>query len=378
MELYEGENRFENHLIQKANQLNLPYGGGIELLPICNMRCNMCYIYNNEKEIYNQILRAEEWIKIGEKAREAGVLCVLLTGGEPLLHPDFKEIYLAYRKMGFIITVNTNGTLINEKWANFFEENPCRRLNITLYGASNNTYEKLCHNPIGFSQITKALTLLNEKNIKYRLNFTMTKENRNDLNKLVKLAEEFNASFIPATYIFPPARRDSGKEKFHESRMSPYEAAETRINATFLRNPHVDKQDQARKLLESITGPIAIASYNTGFSCTAGRSGYWINWQGILSPCTMIPAPNADLKQISFEKGWKEIVEKVSKIQTCNECKICRKKFFCQSCAAACLLENEDFSKKPSYLCEVTDAMIQILLSCLPIEEQTKYANILN
>lgn len=371
MELYEASGQYELALRRKAEVAKLPLGGGMELLPLCNMSCNMCYIQQNTEEIRHSLLRKEDWLAIAAKARDAGVLFILLTGGEPLLHPDFKEIYLAMQQMGFILTVNTNGTLIDEEWADFFAAHPCRRLNVTVYGAGNHTYQTLCHNPYGFDQVMRGLRLLKERQVNCRINITLTKENRQELKQIVGIARTLEMLFMPATYIF---RSVSG---LTESRMSPYEAAETRLEAVFLSNPEADRVQQARLLLENVCGPLAIPSYQEGFSCTAGRSGYWINWQGILTPCCMIDAPGVDLKTRSFTEGWQEIIQRVSRIETCRECKICRKKFFCQSCAAASYVENGNFTKKPEYLCELTDAMIDILLTYLAEEERQHYKEIL-
>ena len=64
----------------------------------------------------------EEWTKVAEDMMKAGTLFVLLTGGEPLLYPHFRELYQKLRGLGMIVTINTNGTLIDEEWADFFAE----------------------------------------------------------------------------------------------------------------------------------------------------------------------------------------------------------------------------------------------------------------
>ena len=66
--------------------------------------------------------------------------------------------------MGMILTLNTNGTLINEEWAEFFAKNKPRRINITLYGSKNETYENLCHMKDGFDKTIRGIELL--KNIR--------------------------------------------------------------------------------------------------------------------------------------------------------------------------------------------------------------------
>ena len=123
--------------------------GSLELLPLCNMNCDMCYVRLSarETEAKGGLHTADEWIGLGREMQKAGVLFLLLTGGEPLLFPDFQKLYVELRQMGMILTVNTNGTLLDEGWADFFGRYKPRRINITLYGADDSAYEKLCHYP---------------------------------------------------------------------------------------------------------------------------------------------------------------------------------------------------------------------------------------
>ena len=60
---------------------------------------------------------ADEWLKVAKEAADMGCLFLLLTGGEPLLHPEFKQIYRGLQELGIYLTVNTNGTLIDEEMA---------------------------------------------------------------------------------------------------------------------------------------------------------------------------------------------------------------------------------------------------------------------
>ncbi|MCD8383683.1 MAG: radical SAM protein [Clostridiales bacterium] len=373
MELYETESPVEDYLRAKADALRYPLGGGFELLPLCNMNCNMCYVRHNVSELEQPLLTKEEWLHIAQEAKEAGVLFLLITGGEPLLYPEFRALYLALREMGFILTVNTNATLIDEEWADFFAENPCRRLNVTLYGASNETYDRLCHNPKGFTQTVNAVRLLLERNVMLRLNFTLTRENRNDLEDMVKLARELEVPFVPASYLFPPGMRSNENERFYQSRMSPREAAETRLKATILRNPGTTLEEQARLLLKQMETPHGNVVMNQGFTCSAARSGFWVNWQGNLTACGMLETPSVDLRQSDFLSAWREIVAEVQSLSNCDECNRCPKKFFCQSCAASCLGECGDIHRKPQYLCDITDAMLDILLEQLPAEERAEH-----
>ena len=111
MEPLEGATTVERMLLDQARRTCAPANGSIELLPLCNMNCDMCYVRlsKEEMEAKGRLRTADEWLEIGKQMKEAGVLFLLLTGGEPFLYPDFRRLYLELRKMGMIITINTNG-----------------------------------------------------------------------------------------------------------------------------------------------------------------------------------------------------------------------------------------------------------------------------
>ena len=130
MEHLEGATTAERALIERASEQRLPINGSIELLPLCNMNCGMCYVRLSREEMERQgrLRTAEEWLSVARQLKDAGTLFLLLTGGEPLIYPAFKQLYTALRALGFLITINTNGTLIDEDWAAFFGQHKPRRL----------------------------------------------------------------------------------------------------------------------------------------------------------------------------------------------------------------------------------------------------------
>ena len=103
----------EQKLFMWAESRKEPIYGVLELTPMCNMNCDMCYVRLSREEMDNQgkMLSLERWLELAREMKDAGVLFVLLTGGEPLLYPWFKELYLELLNMGMVVTVNSNGTL---------------------------------------------------------------------------------------------------------------------------------------------------------------------------------------------------------------------------------------------------------------------------
>ena len=175
---------FERSLLQKARQKHIPVTGALELLPLCNMNCDMCYVRLSRSEMERQgrLRTVEEWVRLAEQMQKAGTVFLLLTGGEPLLFPDFKTLYRRLRNLGMILTINTNGTLLDEAWADFFATYPPRRINITLYGADAASYDRLCHFPQGFDQTLRAVRLLRARNVDVKISCSVTKKNPQDFS----------------------------------------------------------------------------------------------------------------------------------------------------------------------------------------------------
>ena len=372
MELYEAQGDAERFLMQKAEARYLPFGGAMELLPLCNMRCRMCYIRACGEAVGEKILPAEEWIRIGRQCVDAGVLYMLLTGGEPLLHPEFEKIYLALKNMGLVINLNTNGTLIDEARADFFAQNPCRKINITLYGAGPETYGRLCGYPQGFEKTVHAIRLLKERGLLVNVNLTFTRDNAADLEEMLSLCADLGVGTKPVFYMFPPLRGGEAGS-FRSARLSPEEAAAGRVRQILLKDPEKSAQEKARLFLAPIKYPIPLAPYGKGFYCSAARSGFWISWQGKLLPCGMASGFEEDLKELSFSEAWGKIVERGKETETCRACQECAKRLLCPTCAAATYCETGSYAEKPDYLCRMTDAAIEIMLSYLEKEEADTY-----
>ena len=198
----------EKRLIQKAYIKQAPINGSLELLPLCNMNCDMCYVRLSKAEMEQKgrLRTKEEWISLAHQMKDAGTLFLLLTGGEPLLFPEFKELYKELQNMGMILTINSNGTLINEEWADFFAKYKPRRINITLYGADDQAYGKLCHYPAGFQKTVNAIRMLRDREIDVKINGSITSKNEEDIKKILDIAKQYDAAVNLDTYMYPASR----------------------------------------------------------------------------------------------------------------------------------------------------------------------------
>lgn len=356
---------FINYLFWKSGKSAIPLSGTFELTARCNLDCRMCYIHKraNDELARKRELSAEEWIDIARIAQKKGMLLLLLTGGEPLLRPDFREIYTACRKLGLLVSVNTNATLINEDWVRFFKASMPARLNITIYGANAETYRDLCGDSTACDRVYTAVRMLKDAGIPVKINYSLTRQNYADLEPVMQFTRDNGLPIQVATYMFPPVRACELGCCTSE-RMSPEEAAQGKWiydrfrftdeqlkvrSARILEGRHVDDPDN--ECQEFPTERIR---------CRAGSTTFWMTYDGCMRPCGMMEIPSVNAREAGFEQAWLKIREEREKIMIPAKCTACRWKEVCEFCPATCYGENRDFEQSPEYICRTTESYMSI------------------
>lgn len=352
MDPIQGATTLERRLVHKAKQSKVPINGSIELLPLCNMNCDMCYVRlsRTEMEAHGRLRSLDEWLQVAEETKKYGTLFLLLTGGEPLLYPEFKQLYIKLKDMGFVMTINTNGTLIDEVWADFFGEYKPRRINITLYGADDQAYRELCHYPGGFNKVMHAVNLLKEREVDVKLSSSLTRANQKDMARIIDLGEELGIPVRVDTYMMP-AVRERNRPYDEQSRLDPISAARIRIQAL--------KQEMGKDLFEEYVRKIIfevehiLPEEGPGrVHCLAGNCSFTINWQGFMRPCVVMSEPSVSVFEEGFSSAWEKTSAAVSEIRTSVKCNACRYRPICRTCCASALLEEGSYDAVPEYMCE--------------------------
>lgn len=340
-------------LLSRATARRIPVAGTFELTARCNLSCKMCYIHQlgpdgcrREKE-----RSAQWWIDLAKEAQQAGTLTLLLTGGEPTLRPDFLEIYNACTQMGFVVTVNTNGTLLSEEIFAAFGKHPPFRVNITLYGTSARTYERLCGNGAAYDRVIKNIHRLRDMGIHLRLNFTATHLNRADIPSAHAFAREHGLPLHLVTYTFPPVRREDGSAP-EVPRFTPEEAAQTAVESVCAATAPEDLCQRCRELIREPVPRADDCDTDPSVRCRAGKGSYWVTYEGNLLPCGMTPTVQTPLDGQPFLTAWQRIVEDFARVQMPLECVSCPEYENCEVCPAVCHGENGRFDMVPRYICD--------------------------
>lgn len=359
LDIYNDHTTLEKILVSEASYKQVPISVTLELLPLCNMNCDMCYIRLSHKEMESKgrLLEINQWIEIAKQLKDNGVLFVLITGGEPLLYPHFKELYITLKQMGMIITLNTNGTLIDETWAKFFTEYPPRRINITLYGTNDSTYENLCHYPNGYTKVMQALNLLKEKNLPVKLNASAVKKNIKELDDIYTISNHLEMPLHTDTYMIPNLLNHSLSVQV-QARLSPEDAA---IAELAILQKEMSKESFQEYIVQVIESLQQETEHPQTITCMAGNCSFAIDWHGNMHPCLTLSETSISVLEHNIQECWSIISKKSKELEMNKKCTTCNLRPICKTCVASAYLETGSYNGIPDYLCRFSKKIAELI-----------------
>ncbi len=333
--------KFIEEFNRKAAELRIPLSGSIDLTHRCNLRCIHCYLKGQRKHSTREEMDADKIRFLLDEVTEAGCLHFLLTGGEPLLRRDFPEIYSHAKKNGLIVTVFTNGTLITDTVLHLFEELPPRIVEISLYGATARTYEKITGIEGSFDKCLNGIKRLLDHNIKVGLKTILMSVNSHEFFDIENIAKGFGVKFRFDAAIFPGADGD----KFPMTlRVSPADAVEKEFSDSDRLSNWEEYFERSRRQSPS----------DKLYNCGAGVTGFHIDPYGNLQPCLMTTRIKYDLLNGSFLEGWcGTIADLLHKKAGDLYCSRCEKRHLCGFCPAFSEMENGKEDVRSEYLCSI-------------------------
>jgi radical SAM protein with 4Fe4S-binding SPASM domain len=292
-------------------------------------------------------LSYEEHCRILDEITDAGCLWLLFTGGEVFSRRDFLDIYLHAKKNGLLVSLFTNGVLITPSIADFLAEWRPFSVEITLYGRTKETYERLTGVPGSFDGCLRGIHLLRERHLPLKIKTMVVSINKHEIWEMKRYVEEelglefrFDASINPRIDCSPSPLA---------VRLQPGEIVE------------LDMMDPARvtewrRFARQFNRSAFPADPDTEvYQCGAGINSFSINPQGKMSICTLSQLDMFDLRKGSFRSGWEGLLleERCKKTTRMTKCVPCGIKPMCGMCPANGVLEQKDPESPVDFLCQV-------------------------
>ena len=299
----------------------VPFSTTFELTPFCNFRCVMCYVRLDKEQADEQgkLMDASVWLDIARQLRSMGTLKITLTGGEVFAYPQFWELYSELNQMGFWITILSNGSLINEEVMEKFRlYGMPYAVKLTLYGASDETYQKVCCSPDGFTRISKAIDLLKLDSVPTLMTATIVKENAADLQEMYRFAAEKK---IPFQHSISVLRSSRGAVNTAET---------SRLGL-------VDYSQEIT--IEDLEQNKNVFSESPFSMCASYRKSLFITWNGNFQMCSFMDQPNVKYSGNASE-SFDNLYSLLAKLKNPSECSDCEYKVFCQKCPGILCAES--------------------------------------
>ena len=347
-----------------------PQNGTFELTVRCNLRCKMCLFRHDDSEnaaIMDKELTAEQWIDMARQVAEAGTLSLLITGGEPMLRPDFCEIWEGIYKQGFIMELYTNATLVTPRIMETLQKYPPHRIGVTIYGASPETYEKVCGNGAAFERAIAGMHQLKTLPSIMEFRTTIIKDNYADVRAMEQMIKDEFASDIPLTetrIVMQSVRgacadvstcRLSAKENIELMMHRSIEKLQQKVRERGRELSSYEVQVRSKKSADT-----SATLEPTLLGCEAGMHSYTISWDGKLLACQLLDRFSSDILNSTFETEWRTLPLRFQAPELCQKCRECQHFDICPACPASRHAESGDMGGYSEYLCED----VKELLNC--------------
>ena len=170
-----------------------------ELLDKCNFNCPFCYIVGHSN---NKIIRFAEIKKEIEVLIDKGLFYVILTGGEPFLHPDFLDIYLFLKKNGVLVEIYSNLSMLSNKIINTFKKYPPYKIEVSIYGINNESFSKVTNSNADYYDILNNINKLKQLGIPIKCKTPINKLTILEFEKIRDYCKSKNIDFYFSTKIF--------------------------------------------------------------------------------------------------------------------------------------------------------------------------------
>jgi MoaA/NifB/PqqE/SkfB family radical SAM enzyme len=335
---------------RKAERLpRVPLRGTIDLTYRCGNDCRHCWLrLPPDAPERTAELSADEVLRIAGEARALGCREWAISGGEPMLRPEFAEIFARITDRSAWYTLNTNGTLITPAIARLLRRQGTKL--VALYGATAAVHDAVTRRPGSFEALERGVAYLREAGAAFTVQVVPMRTNFAEYEAMVRLAGSWSPSWrVGATWLYLSASGDARRNRdILSERLEPAQVVE------------LERAYAAGGLDPAVRACAAVGAPSDGLyaACLAGRRDFHIDPYGGLSFCSFVkdPALRFDLRAMSFAEAWEERLPGLAAAAPPSAayrdgCGACEMRADCAWCPVYAYLEHRDHSRKIEYLC---------------------------
>ncbi|HLE68826.1 MAG TPA: radical SAM protein [Vicinamibacteria bacterium] len=264
---------------------NILFSALVELTYRCNLDCVFCY---NDLGLQGRPMTLDDYQRFFGDLASLSCLHLTLSGGEPLVHPQFFEIAAKGRDLGFVLRIKSNGhSLRGRTLRRLKEEIDPFVVEVSLHGASAGTHDRQTRVAGSFERLLANFEEMSAEGLRFKINSTLTRWNESEIEGMFALAERFGAPLTVDPDVTP---RDDGD-------LSPLDLSATpeglRRLFSYGRTDDVVRQADAE-----------LPTVDSKKHCGAGSSGIAVDPFGNVYPCVQWRRPVGNLHERSIRDIW--------------------------------------------------------------------------
>ena len=314
-----------------------------ETTAACNLRCIHCRRIDVLNQVSPDQLNTQDAMDMIDDIAAMGRPVLILSGGEPLYRTDIYQIASYAHRKGLPVALSTNGTLVSERIAKNIKDAGIYYASISLDGAVPQTHDKF-RGAGSFDKAVRGFGFMKDLGIKVQINFTVTKQNVDELPQMYDLARSMGAH---ALYLFLLVPVGCGIQIAESQMLSAGEVED------WLKWVHEKSKDRSMELR-----PICAPQYyriaeesdpSKRAGCLAGINICFISHKGDVYPCGYLPVSAGNVRESKLSRIWAgsatfgqlrdfDLLE--------GKCGVCSHKVVCGGCRA------RGFSEQGSILAE--------------------------
>jgi MoaA/NifB/PqqE/SkfB family radical SAM enzyme len=335
----------------------------IELTERCNNDCIHCCINQpaGHAEVMAREMTTAQVEDILRQAADLGCMSVLFTGGEPLIRPDFEQLYLSTRRLGMKVLLYTNACLINSRLTDLFARiPPLEPIEVTVYGMCRESYEAVTRMPGSFVQFRRGVELLQQRRVPFIVKSALLPPNRHEMAAFEAWATTIPWMTRPPRYSMLFELRSRHDDAVKNSLIKSLRPSPQDVVAVLTRDEPV-----YRKEMISFASKFMRPSGSRLFACGACH-GLSIDAYGCAQPCMGIRMPvlTCAVAGASGRRSLREALDSFANLGELHatnpdylkRCAVCILKGLCEQCPSKSLAEHGNLDTPVEYLCEVAHA----------------------
>lgn len=325
----------------------IPLNVTLEITHRCPLTCAHCY--NNlpmaDRQAAQAELTVDQYKRLLDELHDLGTFWLLFSGGEAFARKDFLEIYTYAKQKGFLITIFTNGTILTPAICDYLVEWPPFAIEVTLYGHTRETYEKLTGVSGSFDRCRRGINLLLERKLPLKLKTCPTSINKHEVRDMQQFAEDLGLDLKYDALLNP--RTDCSQSPL-AVRLRPEEVVALEFS-------EARRRSEYRRLLDLdlAQGPPPIS--DDLYFCGGGMTSCAVDPYGNMSICVISHQDHYNIRDGSFTDGWNQALLAVRKKKRLRQtkCQMCQIQSLCGMCPANGELDSRDPESPVEFLCEV-------------------------